>query len=239
MLLYEGKVDSLGEGNDESVKLSGRNIVVWSGGADSTAVLNYYAGVSCADYPVVAVSVAGHVCLNQIQCKLQNEAQERYLKFARDKGFHIKHQKVRIDGSDGILPGYEDKRSCFMQPLLWLLYLMPYVGDDDTVHFGYIQGDGFWHIRREFEDVFDSISKMMMLKNVSISYPFEWGRKYQILEKLGNSKVPDNCWWSCDAPKKDGKKCGICTKCRDIVKAKSELRRSNDRKSKRLRRKKS
>lgn len=205
-------------GRMKGKKMAGRNVVIWSGGADSTYILDHYAGVSSEDYPVVALSVVEHTHLKREQVKIQNEAQARYLAHAKKKGYHIKHEKVSVRGNFQL---FADVQNGMGQPLLWFVYLLSCVGENDTVHLGYIKGDSFWHNRTIFEDAFKALCRLKGLK-AALSYPCEWDQKVNILEKLKKAKVPNDCWWSCDHPE-DGKVCKGCEKCLAIKAGRKQM----------------
>lgn len=79
-------------------KIMGRNVIIWSGGADSTALLEYYAGVSSKDYPVHAISISAHPNLRDTQLSAEKKARERYLDLARKKGYWIRTQEIEFGG---------------------------------------------------------------------------------------------------------------------------------------------
>lgn len=191
------------------------DMVVWSGGADSTYLLNHYATVSCEEYPVRAVTVIRHPYLCSDQLAMQNKARKNYLKFAKSKGYHVSCETVAISGS------FSFKHSdVSAQMLMWLTAIAPCVGEGDTVCFAYIKEDGMWHHKQKFVDAFHSLCAV---KGVSaeLKFPFEWTHKYQILDRLKANRVPKLCYWTCDHPV-SGKACGKCEKCLEIARAKFE-----------------
>jgi len=188
----------------------GRYIVAWSGGLDSTALLHWYATTSSEAYQVVAVSVIGHPNLNKFQLSLQNKAQARFLKYAKSKGYHIEHRKIKIGGS-GIWDGPSDGTG---QPILWALAIAASLRDNDTVLMGYICKDDFWHYKHQFLKLFNAICEFKGVK-ATIEFPFEWVEKAEVIDKI--AKVPKNCWFSCDRTN-NNKPCGICKKCLAIQK---------------------
>jgi 7-cyano-7-deazaguanine synthase in queuosine biosynthesis len=210
-------------------RLMGRNVVIWSGGVDSTWVLDHYAGVSSEDYPVVALSVAKHPNLSREHLCVQNEVQKRYLKHAKKKGYHIKHEIVSVSGSFLL---YADTEKGLGQPLIWYSCLLPCVKDGDVVHFGYVRNDCFWHNRAVFENAFDSLCKLKGIE-ASLNYPLEWDRKVDVLERLRKAKVPNNCWGSCDYPK--GKRsCGVCSKCESITDGRAKMVENDKRRNRQI-----
>lgn len=194
------------------------HIVVWSGGADSTLVLNDYAGVSSQDYPVRAITVAAHPFLAKKALAAQSVAQRNYLALAKKRGYHIQHEKMSIRGKWTWGKTPEAFRHASSQPIMWLAMLMQSVGDGDTVHMGYIRGDCFWHIRSQFEAVFESFCKLKGV-DAELNFPVEYHYKAEVLRKLREAKVPGSCWFGCEYTK-NGKPCGACNKCDEIAYAK-------------------
>jgi|GEM_PF-4650122 len=204
--------------------MTGRNIVVWSGGADSTLVLNDYAGVSSEDYPVVALSVAGHRFLGSEFLKAQGKAQAEYLKLAKKRGYHIRHEKILFSGNYdwGVKKNCRDDGAPSAQSVMWLSAVMNVVGEGDKVHFGYIKGDCFWHYREQFEAAFGALCALKGVK-AKLNYRLEWERKGDVLRRLKGAKIPQRCWFSCEYTK-NGKPCGSCAKCDEIKMAKLDWR---------------
>jgi len=194
-----------------------RTVVLWSGGADSTLLLHQYAGVSSEDYPVVALSVIGHPNLNKHQISAQNAAQQRYLKFAKKKGYHIDHQTVITSGKF-VWGGDHDGNA---QPVVWLGALAQIVGKNDIVLMGYIRDASFWHFNHEFKEAFRTMCGLKGLE-AKLSFPLEYHHKWEVMQDLKSEKIPDNCWFSCDGTA-NKKPCGSCSKCKEIEDAKKEL----------------
>ena len=204
-----------------------RRVVVWSGGADSTYLLHWYATYSSIQNPVHAITVDSHPQLNKKFMAAQRTARSRYLKFAEKSGLHIEVHTVSQDYSEKTLIGIGENVSG--QPMMWLCSIMPFIQDDDMVYFSYIFEDGIWHHKKEFQDVFYSICR---LKNIdaTLEFPLEEFRKYQILKRLSEYEIKDNMWWSCEEPK-NKKPCGVCYKCCELKLAdiKFEMEKKNPR----------
>jgi len=199
----------------------GRTVVVWSGGADSTCLLNHYAGVSSEDWPIVALSVVAYPHISRPLLQKQAEVQKRYLEWAKRRGYHIKHHTMRVTGSFGY--GREGNAP---QPSLWLAALSQILDERDRVMMGYIRTDDVWHCMSEFRDVFDAFCKLKEFKHAKLEFPFEWEHKVDILRRLKKGKVPDRCWFSCDHTK-DGKPCGQCSKCDELAAARALLKKQD------------
>ena len=196
------------------------NVVIWSGGADSTWVLDHYAGVSSEDFPIRAVSIVAHPNLNKEFLKAQSIAQKNYLVLAKKRGYHIEHEKVSVRGNLKWGNPPDSFIHASGQPVMWLSALIQAVGDGDRALLGYIRGDCFWHIRDKFEGAFNAMCALKGVK-AELSYPVEYQHKAGVLRKLKEAKIPDRCWFSCDQTT-DGRPCNKCSKCDDIKNAKMD-----------------
>jgi 7-cyano-7-deazaguanine synthase in queuosine biosynthesis len=197
-----------------------RNVIIWSGGADSTALLHHYAGVSCASYSVRAITVRYHTHINKDALYMQRLSQDAYLHWAKEKGYWINHEYVQIRGRF-VIERPDDAPSAQMS--MWLGAVMPLVSEGDRVMFAYIKNDCMWHYKQEFIDAFNAMCRVKGVK-ATVDFPFEWCSKFDILKKLRDANIPRSCWWSCEFVK--GKRpCGRCGKCKEIKAAMAEIRK--------------
>jgi hypothetical protein len=188
----------------EKTTKADRNVVFWSGGIDSTVLLHRLATYSSRSMPVRAITIAGHININEYQLMAQNKAQENYLEFAKSEGFHINHVKIKIEGE------YDAKYTSQLQ--IWLCHIFPYLYKNDTVNFSYIRRDDFWHFKRQYCNVFDSLIKLKG-GDVYYRFPFAWYHKEDVIQELEVFKIPKNCWFVCEGVKEDLEPCGECLKC--------------------------
>lgn len=206
-----------------------RNIVIWSGGADSTYVLDHWAGASSEDHPVIALTVNEHPKLSKPFLERQRQARREYLVVAKKRGYHIKQQNVDVRGQFdwGLKVNIGDHGCPTAQLIMWLSALAQVVGDGDTVLFGYIRTDAFWHSRELFETAFDTLCKLKGVK-ATLRYELEWQYKADVLRMLNGARIPQRCWFSCEDVGKDGKACGHCSKCDEVADAKKHWRYKHD-----------
>ena len=198
------------------------NVVLWSGGADSTFVLHQYAGVSCEDYPVRAFSVCSHPYLSKPFMRAQESSKRNYLKLAKRRKYHIRYERFLVGGNWSWGKIDDSFGHSTEQTLVWVSSLVQALNHGDTVLLGYIRGDCFWHIRNKFEAAFRSLCDLKGV-SVSLKYPVEYNYKSDILLKLKEEKVSDSCWFSCEDTQ-DGKPCGVCSCCIEIADARSSRR---------------
>ncbi|GAG31920.1 unnamed protein product, partial [marine sediment metagenome] len=162
-------------------------------------------------------TVDRHPRLHKPFIKAQNEAQKRYLKWAKKKGYHIKHERMAYYGN----VEWNGPTTGCAQPTLWLATLIQAIGDQDVVMMGYNHKDDFWHYRSDFENAFYALCKLKGVK-AELELPFEWKKKRDLYAMLRVDKVPNNCWFSCEDTAK-GKPCGVCDKCLDIKRIMKEV----------------
>ena len=189
-----------------------RHVVMWSGGIDSTVLLHRLALNSSLQNPIIALTIEHHQIYNDQQ-KSQGQAQKEYLRFAKARGFHIKHGKIYVKGTIGT-------EALFAQPMLWLCHIAPYLKDEDNVHFAYIRHDDFWHIKDRFELALDGIMAIRGYK-ITLCLDLEWKDKEEIWKEFKGEKIPLSCIWTCEYSK-NGKPCGKCKKCKELKAAKQK-----------------
>lgn len=198
------------------------NVVLWSGGADSTLVLDHYAGTSSEDYPTRAISIVSHPYLAKPFMRAQAQARKKYLELAKKRGYHVKYERMSISGNWLWGATSESFEHASAQPVIWLAALIQVLQHKDRLLLGYIRGDCFWHIKDKFEVAFRALCGLKGIE-VEVEYPVEYDYKADILRKLRESKVPNSCWFTCEDTK-NGQPCGECINCEAIEEAKTNWR---------------
>jgi 7-cyano-7-deazaguanine synthase in queuosine biosynthesis len=193
----------------------GRQVVVWSGGADSTLVLEKLARESTVRQPIMALTVDSHSQVNEHEMDGQRLARAAYLKGASSRKLFIDSWCVSLKTTGQV--------AAQILPLvtIWFATMMPYIADGDTVHLGYIRGDDFWHIRGEFTAAFEAVCRLNGIK-ATLQFPLEWHTKTEVVRDLQAYRVPFAHVWTCEAPilvRKKPVQCGTCGKCKAIVRA--------------------
>jgi len=194
----------------------GTDHVVWSGGLDSTLILGELAS-SSSGRPVHAIVIDRHPQLQADMLEAQRVAQRAFVSLAKKRGWVFKVTRLSIGvAGPGMVSGENP------QATLWLHLASLYVSEGDTLHFGFIRGDDFWHTRGGFEAAFRT---MCTYKGVSaaLSYPLEWSRKADVVYRIRSLKIPPRCVSTCESPLRGrgGKlgPCGQCLKCEDLARA--------------------
>ena len=188
-------------------------IVLWSGDCDSTLILNNLAKNSSKQNPIYALTVIN----NQVkQQNMEKIVRKNYLEYAKSKSYHIKNIEIIYECRGGF--NYGDG---LVQPLLWVCGILPFLSDGDELNFGYIKDDCFWHYKELF---IDGIASLLKLKHtgIDVKFPLEWKSKSHVIRKLKRQKIYKYTWY-CEEPK-DGKSCGVCTKCISVKLADYKIR---------------
>ena len=188
-----------------------RNIVVWSGGCDSTLVLHNLAKLSSKESPVIAISIDWKVKLHPKKVIKEKEVRKNYLVYAKRKGYHIKNYTVTISSALDV------EASGHGQLCLWICAILPFIKSNDNVHFGYHEGDTCWSGYTQVYRIFENICFLRNLTNVSVKYPLEYKSKNDILQELDTLKIPKKCFWWCEDPISRGKNIRMCGKCNPCI----------------------
>jgi hypothetical protein len=190
----------------------GRNVVLWSGGLDSTTVLHGLAPKSDGE-AVVALAISDHMGAPQAQFKRQARARRNYLKFAKAHKLNVLYQEIQVTGSAMMQgEGFFEGRVEFASLREWQVFLpwiLPFLRSGDRLFFGY-----------------ENISRELKVKAITsllraYSRLTGWYKPPTVCIPLVDfmgpypnplPQIPRNCVSSCDEPK-GLKDCGLCNKC--------------------------
>jgi 7-cyano-7-deazaguanine synthase in queuosine biosynthesis len=185
-----------------------KNLLIWSGGLDSTAILldNIRKGIH-VDLCYIDIennspkSEAELGAREIIKTIIKNKYYPKYFYNSYER--RLNHGLINC----GSLAN-------FFQPALWITSLIYGYNKDwnyQSIVFGYIKGDCFWHIKHEFESLYKLFPKLVCLdefKWPDLNYPLEWFTKEQILndyyliDDMGKEIL--NYIWTCEKPNRKG-----------------------------------
>lgn len=202
------------------------NLLVWSGGFDSTGVLLEYLNNENID-------TVYFKSLNIGEDKIKKELWARKMILAHIEkitGIKINDRVIDIgavnlsDIPRNIITGWQSH--------LWLLGLLYSLRSDkhyDKIILGYIYGDEFWHYKDAFEKSFRNMYDLMIPRKEQLDYekkiprlwfPFEWQRKKQIYKRNFNTtqlgKDIFKMIWTCEHITSNLRSCGRCHKCKEL-----------------------
>jgi len=205
-------------------KQEGRDVVLWSGGLDSTVIVHELLQNASIENPLYTISVDGFPQIDQNLLKLQKKARKKYIdRFNVDDRIEQATFNIEIFANPH---KHYIPYSGLPQPTIWMSNLIHLVHDNDTIHLGYIKGDDFWYYRKDFEEAFHLLLKIKDITGVKIEYPFRTTSKYEVLELAKKYEIPKSCYWYCENPR-DGKPCGRCDCCVAHKSAKMTLKYLN------------
>ena len=174
-------------------------LVLWSGGMDSTLLLNQLLDQHPNEH-VTAISVISEH-LGDARLRQERKAKKKLLKRLPNR---IDYKEIDIK---------TDLKIITWQMPVWLSHVLPYVEDGDHLNMGYLSSDGFsfFSSRENFKTAFDAMMKLQGKKETKIIFPLEGWTKGDVIKDLKKAKLLKDCWY-CGTPKK-GKPCGKCMKC--------------------------
>lgn len=192
------------------------NVVVWSGGMDSTLVLDQVCSAN-PDKCIWAYTINWDM-LDDLKVEKEKEARKNYLSHAKKKGYGIAHRTITVKANMGAAD------LGLAQCLAWLSYVVPYLPKKSRLYLGYHNADEFW---KQEENVRDYVSAAAIIgdREIKLSFPLQFMSKCEILEEFKSRQIPLSCFWTCEKPKRRGMKivsCGRCTPCINLKVARYE-----------------
>jgi hypothetical protein len=192
-----------------------RNVIIWSGGLDSTAIL-YMAGMfSTKENPVITLSVREHHRCNVGNMRAQSIARKKYLRFAKSIGHFIQAQEISVSGN-----AVGDTK--LKQHHLWASLFQVYFKPGDIVSWGYKKHEdppkkAFLKLMNSFNlfaENFDDYQDFEDYEKSPIrhTFPLQNVNGIQLTKMLMSFDIPKDCMFCCVAPI-GIRPCGVCHKC--------------------------
>lgn len=178
-------------------------IILWSGGMDSTLLLHQLASGNPTDM-INAITVVGFGATGN-QNKMELIARKKIKKKLK-KFKNILYHEIKINS--------EINNEGWQMPI-WLSAVLLSVRNKDNVNIAYLDSDGrhFWDGKQRLIDAFFAFLKLRNI-DASIKFPYEYYNKGYVIKELKKLKLFDDCWY-CGKPNKR-KPCGKCMKCFDV-----------------------
>lgn len=174
-------------------------LVLWSGGMDSTLLLHQLLNQFPNDHITAISVIGGNVGYDRL--KQEKKAKKELLKRLASR---VDYKEINVK---------TDLKIITWQMPIWLSHVLPYLKDGDTLNMGYLSSDGFtfFSSRENFKTAFDAMMKLQGKKDTKIIFPLEGWTKGDVIKDLKKARLLKYCWY-CGIPKK-GRPCGKCMKC--------------------------
>jgi 7-cyano-7-deazaguanine synthase in queuosine biosynthesis len=184
-----------------------KHLVMWSGGSDSTYLLNRLLKDSTKNEPVCALSIIWGTSLKD---KSESIARKHLSEEFKKRGYHLIYKEVKLN-STGFASDTHNA-----QPIMWLTTLFQNIQNDAIVHFGYNFSDSFWHIKGKFVKAFYALVNIRDITppDIKLCFDLEWEYKKNIIKRLKRERLLKYIW-TCEFPKKVGVPCHKCDKCKE------------------------
>ncbi len=194
-----------------------RDVVLWSGGLDSTFRLHELAlQAKKKKTEIVALSISDHMGAEKNRFIRQARARKNYMRFARKLGLDIDYQEIQVTGS-----ALMEKSPFGVRPFavlrewhVFTAWILPFLRSGDSIHFGYepyktFKEEPINSLLAVYKDMVDwDDSPKIYVPVVTISHLMKVYKKH---------RIPRNCISSCETTGSSTKDCGFCPKCNRII----------------------
>ena len=208
------------------------DLLVWSGGMDSTAILLDYASQK---KPLTTLYI--ELKNNELKTKQEKLARQKIRQILKDDwDYCFEDREVQIGGLKTV--NSFSSVAFSMQPMSWLwgTFMGLRSGDAfEKVLYGYIISDVFWHIKEKFVTCYDCMAQGLVvvpgyITVPKVHFPLEWYTKEEVVKRhyLSTAEKVEilKNTWTCEMPhevlrKRRGRKsvidiepCGECDPCK-------------------------
>lgn len=184
------------------------SLVLWSGGCDSTLILDRLLVNSSESWPVRALTILHE---QVTPTKQPAAARKRAKSYWKKKGYHLVHTEVTVSND-----GDFEATNCgggLIQPAFWISVAIPYLDEREDLYVGYIKDDCIWHYKNNLQAVFDQW-QYVTGRSGKLRAPFEWAHKRVIINALKKTgDLYKRTWW-CERDDHLNKVCGKCDPCK-------------------------
>jgi 7-cyano-7-deazaguanine synthase in queuosine biosynthesis len=198
------------------------NLVLWSGGNDSTLVLhdllqNHWLYVRDGEIVPQVWTLTIELPPQHTAVEEQRAARARIGEALRAKGAHFDEHVITLSGATNRHQG-----DGLIQPQLWIGNAVSLLGENDDLYAGYVGGDSALRKRDALYRMFDA-AQTLGRKRGRLILPLEYVRKVDVLRRLDEGGLA-GLTWTCERPTRfmgQGLACGGCDPCTVLAKARA------------------
>lgn len=199
-----------------------KNVVVWSGGFDSSFMVSYLIENETITDECNLISIETTLT-GPTKSSREREAREKIYEAFKKNYSHINFTLTTIKMHDEADAPIGISTNGLSQPILWVANVLPYVSSNTCIYFGYIAGDdavGYKHLNQQ---IIDDFLHYRNTENVKIVYPLNIHHKYDVMYTLLKNRDTNDVYDSilkyattCEC-KDENDWCGICKPCRSMI----------------------
>ena len=178
-------------------KVKSNVLLLFSGGIDSTACIQYYLDLGCRITPLF------------IKFGQLSESQELKSVYQICEYFGLKLIELRVETMNTFPAGEIRGRN-----LMFLANALFNLEDNDVIVLGIHSGTGYYDCSEAFVNSFNKIVSEYTDGTARLETPFVNWSKRQIWEYCHLKKIPIELTYSCEKGKET--RCGKCATCRDL-----------------------
>jgi 7-cyano-7-deazaguanine synthase in queuosine biosynthesis len=205
------------------------NVVMWSGGCDSTLLLYEVAShFKSLNTKVYAVSSTSPI-LDETKSKSESHSRDKIKAKLKELGLdNIVYITVNTDVSETLGIDPYNHPAGLPQAYFWSLESLVWTTQKCNLFMAYIRGDDFWHYKDDYYNMVYYASRL--LRNggdcIKAICPYEWITKSEIIVRLHYLGLLELVW-SCELPHQVDEPCGNCTPCNHYHSALLEIMKSD------------
>lgn len=186
-----------------------RNLVLWSGGCDSTLLL-YYLSKNNPNDNIHAISVVTNYAPYTEGAEKEYICRNNIKEYFNEIG--IKNiLYTQVDVNMPLNGDFEPKSNYMFTSFMYIANISPYIRSGDIVNYAFIREDVELHFKYPILNLGKMLSIIIGI-DFKIQFPLEFKSKIDVLEEIINLNLLDKVSW-CSHPLKDGSPCKKCRNC--------------------------
>ena len=197
----------------------GRNILLYSGGCDSTFLLNEI--INACPNQIIYTAAIDAPWLDKNKYASEYEAREKAIHHFLEKGALIRHQEIQVSHVTipEMLPLMKTREDCLQaepggapQAVYWLSTIAIYLRPGDHLYYGLLGGDSNVQWNNHYEEAMRLWFTTLCRDTAELRTPLIIKNKDYVLTRLLEDGLYDYAWY-CETPPEKGVPCHKCQPC--------------------------